>query len=281
MKARPVRTGFVVSTLAMMTAAWPASAQIVAPAGRTLFNEGVLIRSLLRYDTFDETAPGQEVERWRNVWAVVWGARPRLSLSLTAPLIRLEMPGPLGEHRRTRSGDATLFARYDAWRKLVPGGYTRLAPEIGVKLPTGGAFSTGSTDLLAGLVLSHVRGANWWIGDVQWSRFGDGDGGLRRGDRWRADLAYLRRLVPSKGPGVPMLLWVAELNFETAGSSRRAGATISDSGGDVLFFSPGAEWIISRRIVLEAAVPIAVRVALRGDQPRPDKSMVMGVRWLF
>ncbi len=271
----------VLSLLILALAAVPSAAQIVAPAGRTLFNEGVLVRSFLRYDTFDESAPGQEIERLRNVWAVVWGARPRLSLSLVTPLVSLRESGPSGGSRRTGAADSTLFARYDAWRKLVPGGYTRLSPEVGVKVPTGGAFGTGSTDLLTGLVLSHVRDADWWIGDVQWTGFGKGDGDLERGDRWRADLAYLRRLVPRETQGIPMLLLVAELNYETAERSRRFGELVPGSGGRVLFFSPGIEWIVSRRVVLEAAVPIAIDVDLRGDPPRPEASIILGARWLF
>lgn len=267
--------------LALTLSATPLSAQIVAPAGRTLFNEGVLVRSLLRYDTFDEPGPDQELERMRNIWAVVWGARPRLTLSLVAPLVAIRDSGPTGQRRRSGTADSTLFARYDAWRKLVPGGYTRLAPEVGVKLPTGGAFGTGSTDLLAGLVFSHVRDANWWIADVQWTLFGEGDSNLEQGNRWRADLAYLRRLIPKEKPGVPMLLLVAELNYETSERSQRGGGIIAGTGGRVLTFSPGIEWIVSRRVILEAAVPIALDADLRGDQPEPNASFILGARWVF
>ncbi len=276
-----VATRAALTLFALALSVAPMAAQIVAPAGRTLFNEGLLVRSLLRYDTFDEAASGQEIDRLRNVWAVVWGARPRLSLSVVTPLVGLRETGPAGDRRRTGTADSTLFARYDAWRKLVPGGFTRFSPEVGVKIPTGGTFGTGSTDLLAGLILSHIRDANWWIADVQWTFFGEGDNNLEQGNRWRADLAYLRRLIPKEKPGVPMLLLVAELNYETAERSQRNGGIIADSGGRVLTFSPGIEWIVSRRLILEAAVPIALGADLRGDQPEPNASLILGARWLF
>ncbi len=267
--------------LALTLAVGPSAAQIVAPAGRTLFNEGVLVRSILRYDTFDEPAPGQELERLRNVWAVVWGARPSLSLTLVTPLVGVRQSSPSSSLRRSGSADSTLFARYDVWSKFVPGGYTRLAPEVGIKLPTGGTFGTGSTDLLTGLVFSHVRDANWWIADIQRTDFGEGDGRLVRGDKWRTDLAYLRRLLPREKQGVPMVLAVAELSYESAQRSRRGGRIVPDSGGQVLIVSPGIEWIVSRRVVLEAAVPIALKANLHGDQPQPKTSFILGARWLF
>ncbi len=269
------------TALAAALSATPLPAQIVAPAGRTLFNEGVLVRSILRYDTFDEPAPGQELERLRNVWAVVWGARPRLSLTLVTPLVGVRQSSPSSSRRRRGSADSTLFARYDIWSQLVPGGYTRLAPEVGIKLPTGGTFGTGSTDLLTGLVFSHVRDANWWIADLQRTDFGHGDNDLQPGDKWRADLAYLRRLLPWDKQGIPMVLAVAELNYESAQRSHRGGRTVADSGGRVLTVSPGIEWIVSRRVVLEAAVPIAIASRLHGAQPQPKTSFILGVRWLF
>jgi hypothetical protein len=78
-----------------------------------------------------------------------------------------------------------------------------------------------------------------------------------------------------------MLLLVSELNYETATRSLRRGGTVASSGGHVLFFSPGIEWIVSRRVVLEAAVPIAIDTDLNGSQPQPNASVILGARWLF
>ena len=269
------------SLVALLAAATPAAAQIVAPAGRTLFNEAVLVRSFVRFDAFDEAEKSGDVERWSNVWALVWGAYPHLSVSLVAPIVRVETARPAGLSRRTGTADPSLFVRYDALRKFAPSGYTRLSPEVGIQVPAGGAFGNGSTDLLAGLILSHVRDPDWWVADLQWTAPGEGDGGLRRGDCWRADLAYLWRVLPRRGPGVPMVLLVAELNHETAARSRRAGQAIADSGGSVLFLSPGVEWIVARRVVLELSAPIALTSDLHGEQPQPEGSLILKARWLF
>ncbi len=182
---------------------------------------------------------------------------------------------------RSGTADASVFARYDVLRRTVPGGYTRLAPELGVKLPTGGTFGTGSTDVIGGLVFSHVRDPDWWIADVQATLPGSGDGGVRAGDRVRFDLAYLRRVLPGDRMGVPMTLIVFELNGVSVDETMRQGTSVRNTGGDLLTFAPGVEYIVGRRLVLEASVPIRIYEGLRGGQPKPELSVILGVRWLF
>ncbi len=267
----------------VLSAAAGSKAQIVAPSGRTLFNEGLLVRSVLRLDTFEEPSGGGQLTTLRSVNALVWGVRPHTSLSLVVPVVRTERPAAGGgsETSTTGAGDASVFARYDVIRRNVPGGYTRLAPELGLKLPTGGVAGTGSTDLVAGLVFSHVRDPDWWIADVQVTSSGSGNDELRAGQRRRFDLAYLRRVRPRGGLGIPMVLLVLELNGESADETRRSGIAVPTTGGEVLFLSPGVEYIVSRRLVLEASLPIPIAQDLGAARPKPKVSAILGMRWLF
>jgi hypothetical protein len=271
----PLAAGAALLFLAW-TSASMAAAQIVAPAGRTLFNEGVLVRSVFRLETFEASTDESRRRRLANTYALVWGARPHLSLSLVTPFVRTTEGG----ESRTGSADSIVFARYDVVRKAVQGGYTRLAPELGVKLPTGGAFGTGSTDVIGGLVFSHVRDPDWWIADVQLALPGTGDRGVRAGERVRIDLAYLRRVWPRRGLGVPMTLAVLEFNGETASDAERNGSTVPGTGGDRLFLSPGVEHFIGRRVVLEAAFPIPVYQHSTGTRPKLEPIVILGLRWL-
>lgn len=45
--------------------------------------------------------------------------------------------------------------------------------------------------------------------------------------------------------------------------------------------SPGFEYVANRRLILEASVPIPVYEDLDGNQPKPDFSLILGVRFLF
>ncbi len=261
-----------------------AQPQIVASAGRTLFNRAVMFRSFVRIDNFDEGVPGLRLRRTTNPYAVVWGAYPHLSLSFVAPLVSLQSEAPslpARDFTTTSFADSAVFARYDLLRKMVPGGYTRLSPEIGLKVPSGGAFGTGSTDPIGALIFSHIRDPHWLIADTQFTYTTTGNDGLRRGNSWNYDLAYLYRLLPRNGLGIPSVMLVLELNGAHVRRARLNGMQLPDTGGNLLFFSPGIEFIVSNRMVLEFSSPIPVGRDLNGSQIKPASSFIIGFRWLF
>ena len=261
-----------------------ARAQIVAPGGRTLFNRAVMVRSFVRIDNFAEGVPGVRVRRVVNPYAVVWGAYPHLNLTFVAPLVSVQSdaPGlPARNFTTTSFGDGFIFARYDLLRKNVRGGFTRLSPEIGVKVPSGGAFGSGSTDPIAALIFSHVRDPHWFIADAEFTYTTTGDGGLRQGNHWNYDLAYLYRVLPHGGLGIPSLYLVLEMNGQHMRRARLGGAKLPDTGGNLVFLSPGIEFMASNRVVLEFSSPIPVGRDLNGSQLKPTSSFILGIRWLF
>ncbi len=259
-------------------------AQIIASAGRTLFNRNVMVRSFVRIDNFEAPAPGQRVRRFVNPYAVVWGAYPNLNLTFVAPLVILNSENrndPSQNFTRASFADGAIFARYDLLRKNAPGGFTRLAPEVGVKVPSGGAFSSGSTDPIATLNFTHVRDPHWLIADVQFTYTTTGDNGARMGNRWNYDVGYLHRVFPRGGLGVPFVLLVLELNGEHVRQTRINGTNVSDSGGNLLFLSPGVEFQPTNRLLVEFSAPIPIVRDLNGKQLRPSSSFIIGFRWLF
>ena len=261
-----------------------ATAQIVAPAGRTLFNRAVMFRTFVRVDNFSKGPTGEGRRRIVNAYALVWGAYPHLSMSFVAPLVsvRSDAPGFPGRNLTTTSlADGAVFARYDLLRKSVPGGYTRLSPEIGVRVPTGGTLGTGATEPVGALIFSHVRDPHWLIADAQFTYATTNSGGMRRGNRWKYDIAYLHRLLPRKGQGIPALYSVLEMNGEHVRRSRLNGIQLTDSGGNLLFLSPGIEFIPNRRFVVEFSLPLPVGRDLNGNQMNPSVSFLAGIRWLF
>ncbi|MFQ5927227.1 MAG: hypothetical protein ACE5MH_07310 [Terriglobia bacterium] len=272
-----------------MAAAWlglpgVARAQVVAPGGRTLFNRAVMIRSFVRIDNFAEGVAGLRVRRIVNPYAVVWGAYPHLNLTFVAPLVVVQSRDPNIPARNFTTAsfaDGAIFARYDLLRKNVPGGFTRLSPEIGLKVPSGGAFSSGSTDPIGALIFSHIRDPNWLIADAQFTYTTTGDDGLRLGNHWNYDVAYLRRVLPWRHLGTPALYLVLEMNGEHIRRARRNGTRLADSGGNLFFLSPGIEFQPNNRVVLEFSSPIPVRRDLNGNQLRPTATFILGIRWLF
>lgn len=271
-------------TAVLVVVASPARAQIVAPAGRTLFNRTVMIRTFVRIDNFAEGVPGLRVRTITNPYAVVWGAYPHLNLTFEAPLVTVQSQDrndPNHDFTTTSFADSAIFARYDLLRKNVPRGYTRLAPEVGVKIPSGGAFGTGSTDAIGALIFSHWRDPHAFFADAQFIYTTTNEEGLRQGNRWNYDLAYLYRVLPWRHLGIPALYLVVEMNGQQARRARLNGSQFVDSGGNLVFLSPGVEFQPTSRLLLEFSSPIPVARNLNGDQLRPTSSYIVGVRWLF
>ncbi|MEE8200359.1 MAG: hypothetical protein V3R29_04240 [Candidatus Acidoferrales bacterium] len=258
-----------------------AQAQIVAPGGRTIFNRAVMIRSFVRLDNFAEGVPGVRVRRWVNPYAVVWSPYPHLNLTFVSPLVSVQRETPVDDFTTTSFSDGFVFARYDLVRHIARRGYTRLSPLVGAKLPTGGAFGNGSVDPIGGLVLSHVRDPHWLVTDFQFTYTTEGENGLRFGNQWLYDVAYVYRLLPWGDLDIPALYVVVELNGEHERRARLNGARLANTGGNLVFLSPGIEFMPTNRLVLEFSSPIPVRRDLNGQQLRPTSSFILGVRWLF
>ncbi len=240
-----------------------------------------MLRTFVRLDTFAPAASGERVQRMTWPMAVVWSPYRHWHLTFVAPIVSVERDGLQGETRTTGSADGFVFARHDLLRRNVPRGFTRLSPLFGLKLPTGGAFGNHSTDPIAGIVFSRVRDPHWLVADAQFTYARAGEGDLRFGHEWLYDVAYVYRTLPRDGLGVPALYTVLELNGRREGRSRVDGVAQPDSGGHLVYLSPGIEYIPGNRLVLEFSVPVAVVRELNGDQTRPRVSLIAGVRWLF
>jgi len=243
-----------------------------------------MVRTFVRYDSLSFPGGAPHGRRLVNPYAVVWGAYPNLNLTFVAPLVSVHAPdpgGPAGRQTTTSFADGFIFGRYDLVRVNVPQGFTRLAPEVGVKLPSGGTFSSGSTDPVGTLVFSHWRDPHAFIADLQFVYTTKGKDDLRLGNHWNYDLAYLYRLLPREGLGVPFMLLVLEINGEHARRARQRVAPLVDTGGNLLFFSPGIQFQPSRQLMLEIAAPVPVVRDLNGRQAQPRWGLLGGIRWLF
>lgn len=264
------------------------SAQVVAPSGRTLFNRGVMVRCLSRVDFFHSQG-GRDLTRASFPCALNWGVLPDTSLIAVFPGVmsrRQEVDGA-GRHLQDTDfgrGDALLLIQYDGlYRKTVPRGFTRFGLQGGLQLPSGSSgLSARAPRFLVAGIFSHIRDRHWFIADVRadWASR-DGDSGFRAGHLYGFDLAYLYRLLPWRGFRGDNLFLLVELNGQDVGRTRLGQSPLEDSGGGSLTLSPGLEYLPSRRLVLEFALPVPVYHSLHGNQLEPQISAVGGVRILF
>jgi hypothetical protein len=185
-----------------------------------------------------------------------------------------------------------LMARYTAYQVDAPRKTFRIAPFAGVETPTGESDArdaqglllpalqpgSGSWDALAGVVASYASVAVNFDAQVSWQRNSEADG-VKRGDLFRADLAFQPRLYPwelsADTPG--FLYGAVELNFSHERKTRLLGMPDENSGGTRLFITPGLLYA-AKRWIAELGVQIPVTQSLNGTNAEINYATLAGFR---
>lgn len=271
----------LISAVALIGARPPAAAQaVLAQGGRTLFNRQLLVRVFNRVERFGD------VKRHVQSSAVVYGFLPDWQATAVAPTVS----GP-----RDGLADSRFFVKYDGlYKKNVPGGLTRLSAEFGVQASTGSdGLSTGAVAYLADVVFLRAREGRHILADVQYEAATRNEQGVTVGDRALFDLALSYLFIPdnAKTSGEPArrvgklaphgVYAIVEFNVETSDAARDAGGPLPDTGGTVVYVSPGIQYFLKRNFILEAAAPIPIARNLVGNQPKPKVGVLFGFRYVL
>lgn len=231
--------------------------------------------------------------------AGVWGLTEKLALFGSAPILDkdLQVSTPLG--RRTRSvsglGDITVLARYTAYQRDRRGNTLRIAPFLGVELPTADDDSSdalgrlpqplqlgsGSWDYSLGAIVTRQTLA-WQVDSSLSYKINTEANNFEFGDQARFDVSYQKRLRPRElGGGVPAFVYgVLESNLLWQDRSDVDGRADLDSGGTTWYLAPGIQYV-RRRLVLEGAVQIPVFQDLNGTALESDFIGTLSVRVNF
>lgn len=206
-------------------------------------------------------------------------------------------------------GDATLLAQYRFLNR--PGPALEAAVLAGVKIPTGSTsertsggarFETdhqpgsGSWDPLAGIALT--KGLDPWSFDISLlcilATEGSQDSDL--GDVLHGNASVSYRLGSADEPGhshpeaaeahaphPPRLAWdlILEANAEWQAKQKIAGVRDGNSGGSVLYLSPGVRVTAYDRCSAYLSVGIPVREDRNGIQHEVDHRVIAGVDLSF
>ena len=277
---------------------------IVAPAGRTLFHRGTLIRSFIKVEHLSLPAggPTTEVTRYVTPLAVVYGFYPKWSRIAVQPYMSVDMAteAETGTLEKNLNGlpDSQLFVQYDGlYSRNSPGGLTRLSAVFGIQFPTGAQrFSSGAIAYTGGLIFEKAARLKYVLtGDFQYTVATENRQGLKVGNLARFDIppAYF---VISEGKAPREASWlrkmydrvfrkgayfILEFNGAWRAHGRDQGGKIADSGGMLLSISPGIQYFPSDGLLLEFSAPIPVVKSLNGTQLEPDSTFLFGFRVLF
>ena len=261
---------------------------ILAPGGRTLFNQQVLVRSFSRIDRRILVQDGSTIETRRYIQpvALVYGFAPGWHATAVTPFV-------VGES--TGRGDSRFFVKYDGLLKRnEPGGLTRLSAEFGVQAPTGSkGFSTEAPSYLADLVFLKAAKQRHIVADVQYEVATRNSDGVTVGNRALFDVALSYLFLPDseksrtgKAGGIGRLaphgvFGIVEFNAEVRNRARDRAGALPNSGGGLLYISPGMQYFMKRNLILELSLPIPVIRKLNGIQAKPRTGVVLGFRYVL
>lgn len=254
---------------------------ISVDAGLTPAQNRWIFRTQVRH--MKRTGEMSEMTMYRFPFVLAYGVRPDFTLMARQIVTRRSMT--MGGDTGADNGfdDFFFLAKYKAYRRNTRAYTLGVAPTIALEMPTGSdMFSSETWDVAAGLYFSWRSGL--WASDLnlgyKWNGIDNRSGvGPLPGDEGNLDwaIAYQHSIG---GSAYSSLTPVVELNYEDTRSAKDGGEVLENTGGSVLYVSPGLKYTVSGLIV-EGLVKIPATWSLKGTQPDPARVLLLGIRLLF
>lgn len=237
--------------LALLAFATPARAQLTFPGASPISAGNVIVRTQPAYT---QSTNGVSSAFDKNV--LIYGASPDLALilqnnSVVANSGNVASGGQLRRETALGFGDTLIEGRYTIFRVDGVGSTFRIAPYLGVNVPT------GMTDANGELPRSFQPGTGAWASrdalTASWQTLfwnagaevgyqaNTQAGGYRFGNAFYADAGFHYLLWPSNLEGeVKSELYASlEANYTSQVANRTGGENVPGTGGQLLLLDPG------------------------------------------
>ena len=231
--------------------ATPAHAQLTFPGASPISAGNVIVRA---QPEFTQGTDGVRSVFDKNV--LIYGASPDLAFivqntSIIANSANVGSGGQVHQATAVGFGDTLLEGRYTVFQRDGIGSTFRVAPFIGVSIPTGmddanaelsraGQPGTGAWASRDALTASYQT--LYWNGGAEVGyQANENADGYRFGNTFFADLGFHYLLWPSNLEGdVPAELYASlEANYTSQTANRASGAKVAGTGGQMLLLDPG------------------------------------------
>lgn len=276
---------------------------INSDSGLTPSKEQFLIRqqTILIKKTDDPTDMDRDRQDVNIPLTIMYGVSERLAFSLTIPYLEQELKSTESGSRRKRGdsgiGDITLLNKYRIYTKDYPGKTSRLSILGGIELSAGEddeedglgrlppdlQLGSGSFDPVIGAAYTQQALNTEFDIDFTYKFNTEGANDFESGDLLKYNLAYQHRIWPFELPeeGVySQLNFVLELNGQYQEKNKSSGMRVIDSGGHIIFLSPGIQFVMER-FVLESSIQLPIIQDLNGSQLETDYIATVGTRITF
>ncbi len=252
------RLGGFATLFAMLALAAPARAQLTFPGASPVSSGNVIVRT---QPLLTESTGGGQSFTDKNV--LIYGASPNIAFilqntSFAANSARIGAPGETHTATASGFGDTVLEARYTVYQLDGIGSTIRVAPYIGVVMPTGmdnanpalsraaqpGTGTWGTRDAIT----MSVQTLTWNGGAEVGYQTNAADAGYRFGNTFYGDAGIHYLLYPSRLDGdVPSEVYASlEANYTSTAANRGGGGKVPGSGAQLLLLDPGLIFTTSR-----------------------------------
>jgi len=277
-----IRTGASIAAIlvVLISSASIRASGISVDAGLTPPEGRWIIRTQLRYIPSEMT--GNMSENQMRMYGVpvmlAYGLKNYLMVMARETYMSRNMTMMGMESSESGIGDLYLLAKYKAVRINDRRHTVGISPTIGISVPTGkSGLSSDSWDLTTGLYFSGRKGR--WATDLnlgyRWNDIaGDLGSDTKPGNEMTVDWAgaYQHSLNPETA-----IAPVMEFNFSQLSRDETSGSENPDSGGYILYLSPGAKFTKSSTI-FEVLLKIPVSRHYNGNQMEAGTGFIAGLR---
>lgn len=269
----------------------------VTSPGLTVYKGGAIVPRLY---LIKQHLGGLEVDRQLLDVSISYTPSPRVQLEAEVPLSRTSYHDGSGSGSGAGLGNVTVWGKYRFYRKVKTYGDRQAAVRFGLELPTGRKDAPGARRLNAPEFvrqqLSPINGGLSPHFDVAFSQaggrfiFGGNAEAILRSERAGYRLGHEVRvstdaeyvLLPRNyaTPGKELFA-ILETTFVRRGAGRSGGHEVAGSNSTEYYLAPGLQYAAAPQFVVEGSYQFPV---IRNTGPqilRTDRSLLLGVRYLF
>jgi hypothetical protein len=269
----------------------------VTSPGLTVYKGGAVVP---RLSLVKQHLGGLEVSRQLLDVGVSYTPSQRVQLEAEVPLSRTAYDDGSGSGSGAGLGNVTVWGKYRFYRTVKTYGDRQAAVRFGLELPTGQKGAPGARRLNAPeFVRQQLSPFNGGLSphfDVAFSQaggrfiFGGNAEGVLRSERAGYRLGHEARvstdaeyvLLPRNYPTPGKELFaILETTFVHRGTGRSGGQEVTGSNSTEYYLAPGLQYAAAPQFVVEGSFQFPV---IRNTGPqvlRTDRSLLLGVRYLF
>ena len=295
---RGIRTRWGMGLLILGLALLPArvlAAPIFGASPRTQFFLGTALRSFGQFQK--SSGGGDELKVWTAPAIFSYALATDATLNLVVPYQRRHLETRDGDFDAEGIGDITLFGKYTFYRRDLPFGRDQLALIGGLELPSGSTskgpglkekrlkekpslqLGSGGVDGIVGIAAGTTR--SWYsIEGAVRGKINSEAKDFKFGNVLLYDLYLAYQTYPEWPTPPAQLNFSVEFNGRTSGDNESDGKDVN-TGGTVLFISPGIQYIVTGNLLFETGVQIPIVKDFPSEQLEPDFTVLFGFRYLF